>query len=348
MTPRQARRERREAERKAKKLELKTFRQANGAGAPRCPEPSRDRMERSTDAPTRPAENQPPATRKEFPEIQPRWNPALEDEFPREEQIRNNLMADRIALQAGLPTPPAGEFSSLEEMRAYYLAKRKPADMADAHSRPGKTTEPADPPAENGFVSQKRAETNRANAQLSTGPKTPLGKLASSRNSTKHGLTSGQLIIPGEDPAEFDSLVAALLEDHQPAGETEELLVTEMAQSHWLAQRAIRLQNGCFRETGVDEKGLSLFLRFSPPTTAPSTKRSTIYNACKRKDENPSVASFRKPLLQPRQPLAPFRKTHSASTANTSSFSKTPRQPRSKMASFRKMNPRTPPKPVSP
>ncbi len=254
----------------------------------------------------------------EFPEIQPRWNPALEDEFPREEQIRNNAMADRISLQAGLPIPPPGPtpgpFSSLQEMREHYLAKRNAAARADQYIGPA---QPADSAAENGFVSHEfapleilrpdadvnewfesarqsflhaddpaepsvpeigfvsqngptsteRAETgraaiNRANAQFSSGPKTPNGKLVSSRNATKHGLASGQLIVPGEDPAEFDSLLAALLEDHQASGETEQLLIKEMAQSHWLAQRAIRLQNGCFTEEGVNEKSLSLFLRY--------------------------------------------------------------------------------------
>ncbi len=257
MTPRQARRERREAERKAKKLEVKRFRQASGA----CSSPTDNRQ---ASAPPL------PGSAEEYPEIQPRWNPEAAgqpscawstsqthsdefakpqrsalpgsypaDEFPREEQIRNNAIADRIALQAGLPIPP-----------------------------PGPPAQPEAEPDNIGFVSQtsavrsKRAETNRANAQFSTGPRSATGKLASSRNSTKHGLASGQLIIPGEDPTEFESLLADLLNDHQPAGPTEELLVREMAQSHWLAQRAIRLQNGCFTENGVDEKGLSLFLRY--------------------------------------------------------------------------------------
>ncbi len=131
-----------------------------------------------------------------------------------------------------------------------------------------------------GFVSQKddehvvtgpkpahqhqspRAEINRANARLSTGPRTIQGKFASSRNSTKHGLASGQLLIPGEDPAAFEALLASLLNDHQPANSTEELLVHEMAQSYWLEQRAIRLQNECFTENGIDEKRLALFLRY--------------------------------------------------------------------------------------
>ncbi len=283
MTPRQARRERREAERKAKKLEFKRTRQASGAclSAMENHQPSAPPL---------------PGIAEEFLEIQPRWNPdsagqpscawspsqthsdefakpqrtALPgscpaSEFPREEQIRNNALADRIALKAGLPIPPPGPtpgpFSSLEEMRAYYPAKRNPADD-DGHARPAPAAKPINPVPEIGFVSQKRAEANRANAKLSTGPRSTIGKFNSSRNSTKHGLASGQLIIPGEDPIEFESLLTDLLNDRQPVGDTEELLVTEMAQSHWLAQRAIRLQNGCFTENGVDEKSLSLFLRY--------------------------------------------------------------------------------------
>ncbi len=111
-------------------------------------------------------------------------------------------------------------------------------------------------------IETTRPEINRANAQHSTGPRSPEGKLASSRNSLKHGLASAQLIIPGEDPADFETLLSGLLDEHQPATPTEELLVRELAQSWWLAQRALRLQNECFTEKGVDEKRLSLFLRY--------------------------------------------------------------------------------------
>lgn len=107
-----------------------------------------------------------------------------------------------------------------------------------------------------------RAEINRANAEHSTGPRSTTGKLASSRNSLKHGLASGELIIPGEDPAAFESLLHDLVEEHQPATPTEELLVREMAQSYWLTQRALRLQNDCFTDQDVDEKRLALFLRY--------------------------------------------------------------------------------------
>ena len=115
---------------------------------------------------------------------------------------------------------------------------------------------------QNSAESSKRAEINRRNAQRSTGPKTGEGKLASSRNSLKHGLASGEMIIPGEDPAAFEVLLHELLEEHQPSNSTEELLINQMAQSYWLMQRAIRLQNECFTDSGVDEKRLSLFLRY--------------------------------------------------------------------------------------
>ncbi len=110
--------------------------------------------------------------------------------------------------------------------------------------------------------SLERAKINRENAAHSTGPRSEQGKLASSRNSLQHGLASGQIIIPGEDPSQFEALLNDLLAEHQPATTTEQLLIREMAQSYWLTQRALRLQNECFNRDGVDEKRLSLLLRY--------------------------------------------------------------------------------------
>lgn len=66
----------------------------------------------------------------------------------------------------------------------------------------------------------------------SSGPRTPAGKAASSRNSLKHGLASGTLLLPDEDPAEFAALHQSLIADHAPANATEELLVHDMAKHH--------------------------------------------------------------------------------------------------------------------
>jgi len=102
-------------------------------------------------------------------------------------------------------------------------------------------------------TSQKstRAEINRANAQHSTGPKTAEGKNNSKRNSFKHGLYSKDLVCFGEDPAELDELRASLHAEHQPATETEEILVNEIAEHFWRLRRmrkceALGMQDGNF------------------------------------------------------------------------------------------------------
>src|SRR5271163_4374099 len=90
------------------------------------------------------------------------------------------------------------------------------------------------------------SQTTETENKSKGGPHTPEGKAASSKNSFKHGLASGQIVIEGEDPAAFEALVADLEADHQPATETEALLIHDLAKFHWLADRAIRLQAVAF------------------------------------------------------------------------------------------------------
>ncbi len=118
------------------------------------------------------------------------------------------------------------------------------------------------------FIAEANAIRDRIHSGVgiipgqSTGPRSSTGKATSSRNSFKHGLASGSIVVPGEDPAAFDALLADLSADHAPANSTEEILVHEMAQSYWLMQRATRLQNSCWAGTEVDGKQLALFLRY--------------------------------------------------------------------------------------
>jgi hypothetical protein len=102
---------------------------------------------------------------------------------------------------------------------------------------------------------------NRANARQSTGPRTADGKARSARNNFRHGLASGRLIVPGEDPTDFDELFEGLRADYKPATQTEDQLVLRMAQHFWLSQRAIRLQNDAFLAGYTPDK-LALLLRY--------------------------------------------------------------------------------------
>ena len=132
---------------------------------------------------------------------------------------------------------------------------------------PGSVSDPK------GHVSEAQLAANRANAQQSTGPKSESGRAASSQNHTSHGLARHNgtfVLLPSEDPNGFEFLKAALGAEHQPTSETESILVTTMAESHWLANRAQNLQNGCFdQQTSqiTDTKMFSLYLRYQTTHT---------------------------------------------------------------------------------
>jgi hypothetical protein len=53
------------------------------------------------------------------------------------------------------------------------------------------------------MTSDKKAGTNRRNAQKSTGPKTLEGKAAVRLNALKHGLLSRQTLLPDEEEADL-------------------------------------------------------------------------------------------------------------------------------------------------
>jgi hypothetical protein len=109
---------------------------------------------------------------------------------------------------------------------------------------------------------------NQANAQLSTGPTSAEGKAASAQNNQKHGLTmmgSDFLVLPWECQPHFERLLANLRAEHQPATETENLLIDRMAQHEWQRKRAMKLQVDCFDGTSghlIHEKLFALYLRY--------------------------------------------------------------------------------------
>jgi len=58
-------------------------------------------------------------------------------------------------------------------------------------------------------------------------------------NALKHGILSKLVVLAHEDHAEFDDLLAALLEEHQPAGMTERHLIEELAAIIWRKRRVL-------------------------------------------------------------------------------------------------------------
>jgi hypothetical protein len=101
-----------------------------------------------------------------------------------------------------------------------------------------------DSPAPNWFErhAASRAATNQANAQHSTGPRTPAGKLRSSLNALTHGLTGRTVLLPSDDPATHQRHAQEFLDEYKPQGPTERQLVQELIDTSWRLNRVPELE----------------------------------------------------------------------------------------------------------
>lgn len=73
-----------------------------------------------------------------------------------------------------------------------------------------------------------------------TGPAAITGKHGSSNNATLHGGTSQKLIVPGENPADFDTLLNGLMEDYRPETSQAHHFVENVATAQWFLWRRQR------------------------------------------------------------------------------------------------------------
>src|SRR5271169_4476851 len=87
-----------------------------------------------------------------------------------------------------------------------------------------------------------RSEINRANAQHSTGPKTPEGKQRSSLNALRHGLTGQIVVMPSEDLHAYQLHLESFTTEYHPVGATEANLVQALADASWRLNRVAALE----------------------------------------------------------------------------------------------------------
>ena len=93
------------------------------------------------------------------------------------------------------------------------------------------------------MASAAQITANRANAQFSTGPASAAGKAAVAQNRVTHGLSSRAFfLLPGEDPAQYDALLATFRVEHQADGPTASFLVNELAQCEWRLRRVSAIE----------------------------------------------------------------------------------------------------------
>lgn len=95
--------------------------------------------------------------------------------------------------------------------------------------------------------------SNRQNALQSTGPQTQEGKAIASKNATKHGLLSREVLLPNENAEALAELAQRLREDLQPVGELEDLLVDRVISFIWRLRRLVRVEGGIFTSNLYEE-----------------------------------------------------------------------------------------------
>ena len=78
-----------------------------------------------------------------------------------------------------------------------------------------------------------RIDANRANARLSTGPRTSEGKARSALNALRHGITAKSPVLPGEPLDPFVKFTRKYVADLAPIGEVETTLARNMAELQW-------------------------------------------------------------------------------------------------------------------
>jgi len=140
------------------------------------------------------------------------------------------------------------------------LAEVAPAEVVAVPQSGAAAEQPAE--AQSKSVSPAKLAANRANAQRSTGPKTPEGKAKSKENSRKHGFFATQPLPNGPEGDKlweaYSDLYLGIFEHYQPVGYMESLLTEKIAAesirfSRLLAFESVYIhQRHAFHGQGVD------------------------------------------------------------------------------------------------
>src|SRR5690242_4000949 len=101
-------------------------------------------------------------------------------------------------------------------------------------------------------LSEARLLANQANAQLSTGPRTPEGQAKSSLNAVKTGLTGRTVLLPSDDTAEYERHLAAYADEFAPIGLLETNLLQSIAETDWRLHRIPALESALFAKGRIE------------------------------------------------------------------------------------------------
>jgi len=93
-----------------------------------------------------------------------------------------------------------------------------------------------------GAATAANLATSSSLTRRTTGPRTSQGKERSKFNARKHGLFSKAVLLQDESRAEYDALLNGLMENLQPQGKLEIVLVENLATLLWRKRRLIQVE----------------------------------------------------------------------------------------------------------
>ena len=102
------------------------------------------------------------------------------------------------------------------------------------------------------MTTQSQIDANRRNSRKSTGPRSAECKAASRFNALKTGIYAQSQVIPGEDPADLETLTAEYRDEYQPDTPQERDLVDSLIYATWQLRRLRRVEAQLWRSRIMD------------------------------------------------------------------------------------------------
>ena len=115
------------------------------------------------------------------------------------------------------------------------------------------------------MTTEAQVATNRLNAQKSTGPRTAEGKAAVAQNAVKHGLRAQAVVLPGEEPDQYDRYHQEMMDQLHPEDLPETDLAERIVGLTWRLRRAGRYHDAVFE--ALYEQQAAEAAESAPPET---------------------------------------------------------------------------------
>jgi hypothetical protein len=155
------------------------------------------------------------------------------------------------------------------------------------------------------MTSLRQVESNRRNAQKSTGPKTENGKQRASQNAVRHGLTAETVITLLEDTDDYQAFELAVTADYEAETAVERELVLRLASLLWRLRRATSIETRLFQiqneivrtpasskqiQPRPKDRAVKALCRHREPASDVLTGDDTWSNGCYNRDAGQNAA----------------------------------------------------------